>query len=177
MRAEGAKKAPFVILNCLVLFSMFRLSFKIIIFISFIVFFFEACSSSARFTSKRNRNEETVKRSEDLSRYEDYPVLETETGTASFYADKYHGKIAYSGEVYDMNGISAAHPTYPMGTIIRVTNLENGKHVILRINDRMPQWPDRIIDLSLGTAKVLDFVNQGLTKVKIEVLEWGTGRK
>ena len=162
---------------------MFKLSFKIVFLVSVIVFSFEACSSSARFTTKRNRDTRTEKssgdisRTEDLSRYEDYPVLETETGTASYYADKYNGKIAYSGEVYDMNGISAAHPSYPMGTVIRVTNLENDKHVILRINDRMPAWPDRIIDLSLGTAKVLDFINQGLTKVKIEVLEWGKGRK
>jgi len=156
---------------------MFKQSLKIILLITFIAITFEACSSSVRFTSRRNREATNEKPNGDLSRYEDYPILETQTGIASFYADKYHGKIAYSGEVYDMNGISAAHPSFPMSTIIRVINLENEKSVILRINDKMPVWPDRIIDLSLGTAKELGFVEKGLTEVKIEVLEWGSGRK
>ena len=142
-------------------------------------FLFEACSSSPRFTSNKNRsNIISVKNIEDLSKYEGYPVLETKTGVASFYADKYNGRITYSGEVYDMNGISGAHPSYQMNTIVRITNLENDKHVILRINDKMPErGDDRIIDVSLGTAKELDFVEKGLVKVKIEVLEWGNGRK
>jgi rare lipoprotein A len=76
-----------------------------------------------------------------------------------------------------MNGISAAHQTYPMETIIRVTNLSNNKNVILRINDRMPYWKERIIDLSLGTARELDFIEKGLTKVRIDVLKWGEGKK
>lgn len=137
----------------------------------------EACSSVPRFTSKKNEYIKNAYVIENLSEYENSPVLETETGVASYYADKYHGRITYGGEVYDMNGVSAAHPSYLMNTIIRVTNLENNKKVILRINDKMPKHPERIIDLSLGTARVLDFVNQGLVNVKIEVLKWGDGRK
>lgn len=157
---------------------MFKPSLKIILLITLAAISFEACSSSVRFSSRKNNETSLEKPADDLSRYEDYPVLETQTGIASFYADKYHGKVAYGGEVYDMNGISAAHPSYPMNTIIRVTNLENDKSVILRINDKMPAREDeRIIDLSLGTAKELDFVNKGLIKVIIEVLEWGNGRK
>jgi rare lipoprotein A len=137
-----------------------------------------ACSSAPRFTTDKERvsvNDSYDK--EELGKYRNYPVLETVEGIASYYADKYHGRITYNGEVYDMNGISAAHQTYPMETIIRVTNLSNNKNVILRINDRMPFWEDRIIDLSLGTARELDFVEKGLTKVRIDVLKWGEGKK
>lgn len=139
---------------------------------------FAACSSAPRFTAQK----ETVPINDlpdkgNLSIYKNYAVLETVEGIASYYADKYHGRITYNGEVYNMNGISAAHQTYPMETIIRVTNLSNDKNVILRINDRMPFWEDRIIDLSLGTARELDFVEKGLTKVRIEVLKWGEGKK
>ena len=151
---------------------------KIILAAASISLLINACASAPRFTSEKNRIENSGENVfEDISQYENYKVLETQIGTASFYADKYHGKITYGGDVYDMNGVSAAHPTYPMNTIIRVTNLENEKSIILRINDKMPQWPDRIIDLSLGAARELDFVGNGLVKVKIEVLEWGNGRK
>lgn len=137
-----------------------------------------ACSSAPRFSSDKEKlYEKSYTDNEDLSRYEKFPVLESVEGIASYYADKYHGKITYNGEVYDMNGISAAHQTYPMETIIRVTNLSNNKNVILRINDRMPYWKDRIIDLSLGTAKALDFIEKGLTKVRIDVLKLGEGKK
>jgi rare lipoprotein A len=76
-----------------------------------------------------------------------------------------------------MNSISAAHPFFPMGTLVRVTNLSNNKSVVLKINDRMPYRPDRIIDLSLGAARELGFVEDGLAEVKVEVLEWGKGKK
>jgi rare lipoprotein A (peptidoglycan hydrolase) len=139
---------------------------------------FYACSSAPRFSSnKETLSEISYADKEDLSMYDKYFVLESVEGIASYYADKYHGKITYNGEVFDMNGISAAHQTYPMETIIRVTNLSNSRSMILRINDRMPYWKDRIIDLSLGTAKELDFVEKGLTKVRIDVLKWGEGKK
>ena len=135
-----------------------------------------ACSSVPRFTSNNQIDSENYV-IEDLSKYSDYPSLETTIGIASFYADKYHGRMTYSGEIFDMNKFSAAHITYPMNTIVRVTNLSNNKSLILRINDRMPLFKDRIIDLSYAAAKELDFVNDGLAKVKIEVLQWGDGKK
>lgn len=95
----------------------------------------------------------------------------TEEGTASFYADKYHGRKTANGEIYNMYDLTAAHPTLPLGVKIRVTNLENGRKAILRVNDRMPKHPDRIIDLSYKAAIELDFVKQGLTKVKIETVK------
>ena len=139
---------------------------------------FTACGSAPRFTSKESRFEKrTPPPPENLDRYKNAESLETVTGVASFYAHQYDGKITYSGDVYDMYGLSAAHPIYQMGTVIRVTNLYNNKSVIIRINDKMPFRPDRIIDLSLGCAEELDMVNVGIQEVKVEVLEWGQGRK
>ena len=139
---------------------------------------FTACGSAPRFTSRESRFEKrTPPPPENLDRYKNAESLETVTGVASFYAHQYDGKITYSGDVYDMYGLSAAHPIYQMGTVIRVTNLYNNKSVIIRINDKMPFRPDRIIDLSLGCAEELDMVNVGIQEVKVEVLEWGQGRK
>ena len=94
-------------------------------------------------------------------------------GISSFYAEDFHGKLTANGEVYDMYGLTAAHKTMPLNTICRVTNLENNKSLILRINDRGPYIKGRILDCSYGAAKKLDFIKQGTTKVKIEVIEWG----
>lgn len=145
-----------------------------------------SCSSAPRFTSKKDvisKNSETVKSKQislnsgiNSTVYNDSAVLETVTGIASYYAHAFNGKITYSGEVYNMYGISAAHQTYPMGTVLRITNLENGKAVVLKVNDRMPYSPDRIIDLSLGTAEKLDMVKDGLAKVRIDVFKFGKGR-
>ncbi len=147
-----------------------------IIFITFIVL--TACGSAPRFTSRETRFEKrTPPPTENLERYYNTEPLETVTGVASYYADQFDGKITYGGEVYDMYGLSAAHPSYQMGTVVRVTNLYNDKSVIIRINDKMPFRPDRIIDLSLGCAQELDMVNVGIQEVKVEVLEWGKGRK
>ena len=153
-----------------------RITNTTIILITFIVL--TACGSAPRFTSKESRFEKrTPLQIDNLDRYKNVEPLETVTGVASYYADQYDGKITYSGEVYDMYGLSAAHPSYQMGTIVRVTNLYNDKSVIIWINDKMPFRPDRIIDLSLGCAQELDMVNAGIQEVKVEVLEWGKGRK
>ena len=97
-------------------------------------------------------------------------------GISSFYAEDFHGKLTANGEVYDMYGLTAAHKTMPLNTICRVTNLENDKSLILRINDRGPYIRGRILDCSYGAAKKLDFINQGTTMVKIEVIEWGDNK-
>ena len=97
-------------------------------------------------------------------------------GISSFYAEDFHGKLTANGEVYDMYGLTAAHKTMPLNTICRVTNLENNKSLILRINDRGPYIKGRILDCSYGAAKKLDFINQGTTNVKIEVIEWGDNK-
>lgn len=144
-----------------------------------------SCASVPKFTSKKNvreKNEKNLAVSKldsvsftslgDPSKTAS-KVLYTEIGVASYYADKFNGKRTASGEIYNMYGLSAAHPTFPLGTIARITNLKNGRSVIVKINDRMPKRPDRVIDLSLGAAKLLGMVRDGITKVKIEVLKWG----
>ena len=97
-------------------------------------------------------------------------------GVSSFYADDFHGKLTANGEIYDMYGLTAAHKTLPLNTIVRVTNLANNKSLILRINDRGPYVKGRILDCSYGAAKKLDFINQGTTDVKVEVIEWGDNK-
>ncbi|RJQ62886.1 MAG: septal ring lytic transglycosylase RlpA family protein [Stygiobacter sp.] len=143
----------------------------------FLVILLAACSSTVRYQKNKVEQAEKEVASDIEPGIDDAEVLETQTGVASFYADKYNGLPTYSGEIYDMNGLSAAHPSYRMGTIVRVTNLYNEKSVTIPINDRMPFRPDRIIDLSYGVAIALDMVTAGIVDVKVEVLKWGEGRK
>lgn len=97
----------------------------------------------------------------------------SETGFASWYGKKYHGRTTASGERYDMNRLTAAHRTLPFGTRVRVTNLENGREVEVRINDRGPFRNNRILDLSYAAAQELLMVEQGVIRVQIVVLELG----
>ncbi|MBZ0255282.1 septal ring lytic transglycosylase RlpA family protein [bacterium] len=92
------------------------------------------------------------------------------TGTASWYGPKFHGKRTANGERFNMNALTAAHPSLPFNTRLRVTNLENGRRCIVRVNDRGPFTGGRIIDLSRAAARKLDFENAGLAKVSLEVL-------
>ena len=91
-------------------------------------------------------------------------------GIASWYGPKFHGRRTANGEIFDMNLLTAAHPTLPMPIRAKVTNLENGKSVIVRINDRGPFAKDREIDMSRRAAEVLDFKNRGTTKVRVQYL-------
>src|SRR5262245_1974988 len=89
-------------------------------------------------------------------------------GIASWYGADFHGRQTANGEVYDMNGITAAHPTLPLPSYLRVTNLANGRSIIVRLNDRGPYAKNRIVDLSIGAAKALDFHGNGLARVRVE---------
>jgi rare lipoprotein A len=91
-------------------------------------------------------------------------------GTASWYGTYFQGRATASGEPYDMYDLTAAHPTLPLGSWVRVTNLRNGRAVVVRINDRGPIVPGRIIDLSYNTARVLHFDSQGLQRVRLDVV-------
>jgi rare lipoprotein A len=94
-----------------------------------------------------------------------------ETGMAAWYGKDLHGKKTASGEVFDMYGLSAAHRTLPLGTVIHVTNLDNFKSIQVKINDRGPFFKSRFLDLSYGAAKALGFVAQGTARVRIETLD------
>ena len=89
-------------------------------------------------------------------------------GMASFYGDDFHGRYTANGEVFDMNSISAAHPTLPLPSYVRVTNLGNHRSIVVRVNDRGPYVGDRVIDLSVKAATLLGFHGRGLAKVKVE---------
>lgn len=92
-------------------------------------------------------------------------------GRASWYGAAFHGRDTANGEVYDQSGLTAAHQTLPLPSVVRVTNLENGRTLILRINDRGPFVQGRIIDVSRRAAQLLRFHKQGTTRVRVEVLE------
>jgi rare lipoprotein A len=96
---------------------------------------------------------------------------------ASWYGAEFHGKTTSNKEIYDMYDMTAAHNTLPFGTYVMVTNLDNGKSTIVRINDRGPFIEDRIIDLSYAAAKVLDMIDSGTAPVRIEVLEYFASEK
>jgi rare lipoprotein A len=91
-----------------------------------------------------------------------------EEGLASWYGDDFHGRLTANGEVFDMAGLSAAHPTLPMPCYARVTNLGNGKSLIVRVNDRGPYAGNRLIDVSNRAAELLDFKGHGVAQVRVE---------
>jgi rare lipoprotein A len=92
-----------------------------------------------------------------------------EVGTASWYGSYFEGRTTASGEPYNMYDLTAAHPTLPLGTWVRVTNLRNGRRIYVRINDRGPIVPGRIIDLSYGAAEALHFGDKGLQRVRLDL--------
>jgi len=92
-------------------------------------------------------------------------------GTASWYGEYFVGKPTASGEDFDMYDMTAAHPSLPLGSYVRVTNLRNGRAVVVKVNDRGPIVPGRIIDLSYGAAQVLKFENRGLQKVRLDLVK------
>ncbi len=100
---------------------------------------------------------------------EDYDYKEE--GVASWYGPDFHAKKTANGEKYDMNALTAAHKTLPLPSIVRVTNLENGRSLVVRVNDRGPYARNRIIDVSKKVAQLLGFLEQGTAKVRVEVLE------
>jgi len=100
------------------------------------------------------------------------PQEKPEIGVASWYGEEFQGNETASGEIYDLNGLTAAHQTLPFGTTIRVTNLENKKNVLLRVNDRGPHIGRRLLDVSWAAAKRLGFVHSGITRVRVEVVSY-----
>lgn len=97
--------------------------------------------------------------------------LQTKYGSASFYGPGFHGRKTASGEVFDQNALTAAHRTLPFGTKLRVTCTTTGRSVVVRVNDRGPFHGNRVLDLSLGSAKAIGMVDRGVTKVKYEILK------
>lgn len=134
---------------------------KIIVSLT-VLLFLAACSSAPRFTKVTERTG---------TRYPtDASVL---TGIASYYADEFHGRKTANGETYDMHKLTAAHRNLPFNTSVRVTNLKNNRSVTVRINDRMPDFKNRVIDLSYGAARQIGMIQDGIVEVRVEILELG----
>lgn len=102
---------------------------------------------------------------------------EVQYGVASFYADRFHGRRTASGERYNMHDLTTVHGHFPFGTILRVTNLRNQRSVDLRVNDRTRLPHGRLLDVSKRAATELGFIGAGLARVRVEVLQYGSGRR
>lgn len=102
----------------------------------------------------------------NLLSYEDYGTM-----VATWYGNQFHGRYTSSGDIYDQDGLTAAHKTLPFGTLLKVTNLRNNKSIIVRVNDRPGFTSPKRIDLSRGAAKALDMVKAGKIKIKVEVVK------
>lgn len=94
-----------------------------------------------------------------------------EIGVASWYGKKFHGRTTSNGEIFDMYAVSAAHKSLPIPSMVKVTNLDNGKSIVLRVNDRGPFHDDRLIDLSYAAAKAIGFADQGIAPVVVEAID------
>lgn len=126
---------------------------------------FEGCTSTARFTSEREPGKVVFRGKKSVP---NEPAGDLTSGVASFYGPKFHGRQTASGEIFDMYQFTAAHRQFPFGTRLKVTNLDNGKSVIVRVNDRGPFVKSRVLDLSYAAAKDIDMVTSGVANVKIE---------
>lgn len=109
----------------------------------------------------------------DPRRYAGKPAISTQRGAASFYADRFAGRKTANGERYDPNAYTCAHRTLPFGSVLRVVHERTGDWVLVRVNDRGPYSGKRILDLSRQAARRLSMVQEGVTRVRIEILELG----
>jgi len=144
--------------------------FKTTLLIGVIFIFAAGCSNSPRYTTGKSSITKPGKKSKKTSKRSHRRKI---VGISSYYGKDFHGKLTANGEVYDMYGVTAAHKTLPLNTIAKVTNLKNGKSLILRINDRGPYVAGRILDCSYGAAKKLGFLQDGTAKVEIVIIELG----
>jgi rare lipoprotein A len=135
---------------------------KHILFLFTTVIILSSCSSAVRFTSEQHPT---------YGNYDDAEIVTVMYGKASYYADKFEGRATSSGETFRNSGLTAAHKSLPFGTLVRVTNLENNKQVVVKINDRGPFVAGRVIDLSKKAAEEIDMIRQGVVEVKLEVLK------
>lgn len=140
---------------------------RLVLFIAMVLFLPLLSGACAGKGSPRALPAHAVKSVRNLEPIAEAP---SETGTASYYGKGFHGRKTANGERFNMKAMTAAHRTLPLGTIVRVENLENHHFAVLKVNDRGPFIKGRILDVSQGAAKVLGFVRQGVTEVKVTPL-------
>ena len=136
-----------------------------------LLLFLLSCTVSPRYNSKSVTSSTSKVKKNTYKKFNSN--TQTLRGISSWYGPNFHGKLTANGEIFDMYGTTAAHKTLPLNTIVRVTNLNNGKSIILKINDRGPYIGDRILDCSFGAAKKLGFDKQGTTSIEIDIIEVG----
>lgn len=141
-----------------------------------------SCVASPRYSSSNLNNKKTTTKKYNPKfskkgnpKAENVRVGDIISGVSSWYGPNFHGKLTANGEVFDQYGVTAAHKTLPLGTVARVTNIDNGKSLILRINDRGPYVGDRILDCSYGAATKLGFKDLGTANVEVKIIELGDG--
>ena len=134
---------------------------------------YKAGKSSFPAKQKKENPKKEKKNSKSKGKSSYNPKKTKYRGISSYYGPKFHGKLTANGEIFDMYGVTAAHKEFPFNTMVRVTNENNGKSLMIRINDRGPYIDGRILDCSFGAAKKLGFVGDGTAPIKIEILEWG----
>lgn len=137
--------------------------------IAIMIFSVTACGSKVA-TVKRDTGKCYTVRGKTYTPLKTVPPGDFQKGVASWYGPGFHGKKTASGEVYDMHSLTAAHNILPLHSWVRVTNLDNGEDVVVKINDRGPFVDDRVIDLSLSAAKKLGMVGPGTVPVRVSVL-------
>ena len=149
-----------------ILIYIYTISLSIILLFTFT----QSCSNSPRYNRDKSKPQKNISNSKIQKGQKVF------YGISSYYGKDFHGKLTANGEIFDMYGLTAAHKSLPLNTIIRVTNQSNKKSLILRVNDRGPYIGNRILDCSYGAALKLDFLIQGTAEVKIEVIEWGDNK-
>ncbi len=132
-----------------------------ILFLCLVSFVLASCGTTARYNKEDTR----------LKSLSSKKGRVIEDGVASWYGPNFHGRLTANGETYDMHGLTAAHRTLPFNTVVRVENLDNGKSVVVRINDRGPFAKNRIIDLSRTAAEEIDMLGPGTANVQLVLLE------
>ena len=156
-------------LSIVIITYRYQVKFTFWFLIPFMALMVFSCSSSQNLQN-RGSDQSSI-REELVNDRSQYTISQTLYGKASYYAEEFHGRKTANGEIYDMNKNTSAHRTLPFGTICRVTNLANNKTVLVRINDRGPFVPGRILDLSKGAAQAIGGISQGIIEVMIEILE------
>jgi len=162
---------------------LFRTSIKVVLSIVLIGFFW-GCSTKKYVYSEGDYTSGKINNSANMHRatMQPYTVMgktyyptrvsigDSFSGIASWYGPSFHNKLTSNGEYYNMYAMTAAHKTFPMNTVVKVTNLENGRSAVVRINDRGPFVKNRIIDLSNAAARKIDMIKKGTAPVRIEVI-------
>ena len=143
-------------------------------FILLFLLFFSSCIVSPRYNASSNDSSTSL--ANKYKKTKSVTNKKVQTGISSWYGPNFHGQLTANGETFNMYAKSAAHNTLPLGTVVRVTNLDNEKSIILTINDRGPFAKNRILDCSAAAAKELGFYVKGTAPVSIEVIELGDNK-